>query len=188
MNDQVSEAAREILREPQRQSPIAVVFIIIRVIRGLGVSTIILAVLFLLNSTWIPGGIFLALPLLGGVAFVLGVISWLRYTFLVSGDELVVQKGVLSRQRLSIPLDRVQSVSLDQSFLHRPVGLVRVAVDTAGTAAAEFEIDAIPRPVAEAVEVLAAEYAPLRQASDVSTGDVVERDPSLPPPPPSSAG
>lgn len=184
MNNQVSEAAREILREPQRQSPIAVIFIIIRVIRGLGISTIILAVLFLLNSTWIPGGIFLALPLLGGVALVLGVISWLRYTFVVSGDELVVEKGVLSRQRLSIPLDRVQSVSLDQSFLHRPVGLVRVAVDTAGTAAAEFEIDAISRPVAEAVEVLAAEYAPLRQASDVSTGDEVERDPSLPPPPP----
>ena len=184
MNDQVTATAREILRIPQRQSPLAVVFIILRVIRGLGVSTIVLAVLFLLNSTGVPGGLLLALALLGGVAIAIGVISWMRYTFEVSGNELVVQKGVLSRQRLSIPLERVQSISLDQSFLHRPVGLVRVAVDTAGTATSEFEIDAIPRSVAQAVEVLAAEYAPLRQASDVSTGDVVERDPSLPPPPP----
>lgn len=184
MNEEVSEAARGILREPQRQPPLAVIFIILRVIRGFGISTIILTIVFLLNSTRIPGGILVALPMLAVVAVVLGVISWWRYTFVVSGDELVIEKGVLSRQRLSIPLDRVQSVSLDQSFLHRPVDLVRVSVDTAGTAAAEFEIDAISRTVAEAVKVLAAEYVPLRQTSEASTGDVVERDPSLPPPPP----
>ncbi len=88
---------------------------------------------------------------------VFSVVSWWRFTFVVVDDELVVTKGVLSVERLVIPLDRVQSVSIDQRLLHRLVGLVSASVDTAGSAGAEVEIAAIDVATAEALRRIASD-------------------------------
>lgn len=153
--DDDRRADRELLAQPSRQSPIAVVFIAWRFIRSLGFVQIAVALAFIFSGR---------LPLLGllagvGAAFVglaLMLLAWWRFVFSIQGDELVVAKGVIAVERLTIPLDRVQSVSIDQKFLHRPVGLVSVKVDTAGSSEAEFEIDAVARPVAEALQRLVA--------------------------------
>lgn len=106
----------------------------------------------------------LSLSLLGfGVtASVIGllvmVVAWWRFVFMVEGDELVVKKGIVNQERLTIPLDRVQSVAINQKFLNRLIGLVSASVDTAGSSDAEFEIDAIERPKAEALQRLVAGY------------------------------
>ncbi len=148
-------ADRAALAEPIRQSPIAVVFMALKFVRNLGVVQIGVAVVFIAS-----GRAPVALLLAGAAAAVLGlviaVLQWWRFTFVVQADELLVSKGVLAQERLTIPMDRVQSVSVEQKFLHRLVGLVSAAVDTAGSSTAEFEIDAIDRGRAEALQRLVA--------------------------------
>lgn len=147
---------RSLLARPMRQSPIALAFIAWRFVRRLGFSALLAAVVFLTR-----GGVGVALGVLAAVAatvlVVVSAFSWWRFTFVVTGDELVVTKGILSVQRVVIPLDRVQGVAIDQRLVHRIVGLVRVAVDTAGSSQAEFEIDAVERRHAEALRRLAAD-------------------------------
>ena len=145
-----------LLSQPQRQSPLAMLFLALRILRGVGLVNIGIAVVFLFNAP-IPGGVIVLVPVVGAVLFGLAALAWWRYTFVVVDDELRVTKGVLSEDRLTIPLDRVQSVSIDQDFIRRPIGLVRASLDTAGTDQAEFTIDAVDRSVAEALQRLSAE-------------------------------
>ncbi len=145
-------ADRQILSEPSRQSPLALVFIAWRFFRQF--QTIGIGAVVLLFTGRLSGPLLAAAIALAGIALVFSVLAWWRYVFQVEGDELVVSKGLLAVERLSIPLNRVQSASIEQKFLHRPVGLVSVAIDTAGSSDAEFEIDAIPRAKAEALQRL----------------------------------
>lgn len=146
---------RLLLGVKSRQSPVAVVFIAWRFLRNLGAVNLGLAAFFIFS------GRVSSLMLFGGigvvtVGLVFMVLTWWRFVFVVEGDELLVTKGVVAEERLAIPLDRIQSVSIDQKFLHRPIGLVSASVDTAGSAETEFTIDAVDRARAEALQRLAA--------------------------------
>ena len=140
------------LSVPQRQSLWAVAFLALRTLRSVGLVQLAIGVAFLfarVPSVWL----FMALIALVGVGLFLGAtLQWWRYTFAIVGGELKVERGVVRRQRLSIPLDRVQSVSLEQKLLHRIVSLVEISVDTAGTDEAEFVIDAVDHRVAETLQ------------------------------------
>lgn len=147
---------RAALSHPIRQSPIALVFIAWRFVRRLGVTAFLAAFIFVFNGGLALGtGAFAVIA--AGALLVFSVLSWWRFTFVVTGDELVVTRGVVSTERLVIPLDRVQSVGIDQRLAHRLVGLVSASVDTAGSNEVEFEIDAIDRPRAEALRRVAAD-------------------------------
>ena len=165
------------LTEPRRQSLWAVVLLAVRTLRQIGIVQLLLVV----------GAIFSRVPsllafaalavVLALVLFALAALQWWRYTFHVSDGELIVHRGVLQRQTLSVPLERVQSVSLEQKLLHRIVSLVQVSLDTAGTDDAEFVIDAVDQPVAAALQQVVANYR-LASTAEVVSGET--------PPPPES--
>ncbi len=140
----------------QRQSPLAVVLLAIRAVRRIGLVQLAIGIGFVASRS--PSLVILALIVaaLGLLVFTVAALQWWRYTFAVVDGELLVRRGVLSQQRLTIPLDRVQSVSLEEKLLHRPFSLVQAAVDTAGTDAAEFTIDAVAKPVALALQQMVA--------------------------------
>ncbi len=139
------------LTVPQRQSPLAIVFLGLRILRSLGIAQLVIIGLFVLQAP-LSGPVialpFIAILLLGA----LSALAWWRYTFMLLDGELVVTKGVLRVDRLTVPVDRIQSMGIDQRLLHRLTGLVTLTVDTAGSAEAEFSIDAIARPVAEELQ------------------------------------
>ena len=168
-----------LLAEPQRQSPLAVLFLALRTLRQIGIAQIVIAFVFLSRLPTLT--LLLVVPAVGLVILGFGVVAWWRYTFLVADGEIRVTKGVLSEDKLTVPLDRVQSVSIEQRFLHRLVGLVHVSVDTAGTSEAEFAIDAVDRNVAEAVQRLAAEG---RRTSTPSAEPTIDADGQIAPPAP----
>ncbi|MEM8705611.1 MAG: PH domain-containing protein [Actinomycetota bacterium] len=167
------------LSQPQRQSPLAVVFLAIRTLRQIGIAQLVIAVVFL--SRLGTAAIFVVAPLIGLGVLGFGAIAWWRFTFRLEDGEIRVTRGVLSEDRLSVPLERIQSVSLDQQFLHRILGLVQVSLDTAGTSEAEFTIDAVNREVADALARVAAERR-RTSAPPASEGD--DLDAPVPPPPP----
>ena len=131
------------LDEPQRQSPLAVVFLAARTIRQVGIFQVLLAAGFVISRSPSVVVLIFAALVVGALFFAVATLQWWRYTFVVSNGELRVDRGVLSRNTLTVPLDRVQSVSIEQKFLHRLVKLVEVSLDTAGTSNAEFTFDAV---------------------------------------------
>lgn len=164
------------LEVPQRQSPLAIVFLAIRVLRSFGIAQLAIAVLFLSRAPL--DGPLLAVPFIVITLFgVFSALSWWRYTFQLIDGELIVVKGVIGVDRLTVPVDRIQSLGIDQELLHRMTGLVKVSVDTAGSAEAEFSIDAIARPVAEELQRLAVTTTGNSTVPDASSVD------GAPPPP-----
>lgn len=60
-------------------------------------------------------------------------------------DEVVLERGLLSKERIELSLASVRSVRVYQSFLNRITGVGRITVFTAGDNP-EFEVDGIPEP------------------------------------------
>lgn len=155
---------RQLLSTPTRQSPVAVVFMALKFVRNLGAVNIVFF-LVVVGSGRLPFAL-LGIGVAASIALLAyTVAAWWRFVFTIEADELLVAKGVVAQERLTIPLDRVQSVSINQRFLHRLIGLVAVSVDTAGSSDAELEIDAVDRGRAEALQRLAAGH---RQATPPS--------------------
>ena len=154
------------LRQPQRQSTLAIVFIGLRIVGSIGLAQLAIAVLFLLRA---PAAVLVFLPFAMILLGALSVLAWWRFTFVLVDDELVVTKGILRVDRLTVPVDRIQSLAIDQQLLHRLTGLVKVVVDTAGSSEAEFTIDAISRSVAEEIQrqvILTRPAAPVNAGPD----------------------
>lgn len=61
----------------------------------------------------------------------IAIAQWWAFRFRVEGDDLVIDSGVLSRQRRVIPLARVQNIDLEQNPLERLVGVAELRLETA---------------------------------------------------------
>ncbi|MCC6315458.1 MAG: PH domain-containing protein [Thermomicrobiales bacterium] len=60
------------------------------------------------------------------------VLTWSGFELRRDGDRLLVQHGLLDRQRRSIPIDRLQGVSVREGPLRRPFGLAELRFESAG--------------------------------------------------------
>lgn len=91
-----------------------------------------------------------ALPIVLVGALVLGALPWLTTTWRVTESHLQRRSGILSRTTSTAPLDRIRSVDLEASLLHRVLGLAKVQVGT-GVDDDRITLDAIDRGRAEAL-------------------------------------
>jgi putative membrane protein len=66
----------------------------------------------------------------GAVAISLGVLRWFTTTYRITAAQIQVRKGMLRRQVISVSLDRVRTVDVSVSAMHRVLGLARVTVGT----------------------------------------------------------
>lgn len=89
-----------------------------------------------------------------GIPVSLGVVRYLTTTFRVTGARVELRRGLLQRHTLSTPLDRVRTVDLTASPIHRVLGLATVVIGT-GSAVTDDDdrlvLDALPRPDADAL-------------------------------------
>lgn len=65
-----------------------------------------------------------------GIAIGLGLLRWFTTSYRVVDGRIQVRRGVLRRELVSVSLDRVRTVDITASPLHRVLGLVRVNVGT----------------------------------------------------------
>lgn len=116
--------------------------------------------------------------LAGGLTIGVGALSWYMTTYAVTGETLEFRSGILNRQVRSIPLDRVQQVSIAEPVLARLVGMAVVQVAEA-SADGDIEIRFLRLDAATALsDQLRASRAAAR---DLPTGQ--PPDPEVPPPP-----
>lgn len=78
-----------------------------------------------------------------GIGVVVALIGWWRFTYRVAPGEIVIEQGVLKRERRVIPFDRVQDISIEQGLLYRLFGTARVRIETGGSGEDEGDLDAI---------------------------------------------
>ncbi|WP_337191287.1 PH domain-containing protein [Parapontixanthobacter aurantiacus] len=63
-------------------------------------------------------------------AMALAYLSWRRLTYRVGETDIRVTSGILSRQARSVPYERIQDVSVEQSLVPRLLGLVAIKFET----------------------------------------------------------
>jgi putative membrane protein len=89
--------------------------------------------------------------ILGASVLVLinAVLSYWYFRYQIVNEELVVKKGYLKKVRLTIPLDRIQSIQIKQNVLQQVLHLVTLEVDTAGAGKAEVKFIAIKEDISD---------------------------------------
>ncbi len=155
------------LHEPQRQSLVGVLVYIARNFRiVLSLFITVIAV-----GATNPKFFLYASFALGPLIVFLIVLAWYQYrnfTFHVSGEELIIHKGVFFKERVVIPADRIQSIQITENLFQRILGVVAVKVDTAGSKGSELSIKALEVSRAEMLKELLYEIKKI-EPPDVST-------------------
>lgn len=146
-------------QHPQRQSPKAIVLILLKYFRivvrqlwpvlliviinprsdkGIMIITIVMAVVF--------------------ISLIYSILAYTRYYFFIQNNELCVRSGVFRKTVLNVPFDRIQSVDFKRNVVHQFLNVVSVQVDTAGSKGSELELDAIDQSIAEELRDVILEY------------------------------
>lgn len=78
-------------------------------------------------------------------ALLLGIkwLAWRRFRYGVGSAEIMIESGVLSRNRRSIPFDRIQDVHIERTFLARLFGLAKVQIETGAGGKDEGLLDSV---------------------------------------------
>jgi putative membrane protein len=125
---------------------------------------------FLIGSSSGEGGWWHAAAV--GVPVLIGVARFLTTRYRITATQLELRRGLLSRSVLTAPLDRVRTVELTSSPIHRLLGLSRVEIGTGSAAKAgsdTLRLDSLPTGEARA----------LRSALIHNVGDAVETEASV---------
>ncbi|RDI14345.1 PH domain-containing protein [Flavobacterium sp. AG291] len=140
---------------PQRQSLIGVLIMFADTLQSA------IRALFPILIVWIikidqMNKIYLTIGILA-VFVLVAVIAYLKYinfTFYLDeeNEEFVIKRGIINKSRLGIPLDKIQQVNINQSFLQKIIGVHALEVDTAGTAQKEVTIKAITHDLAQSLK------------------------------------
>ncbi len=87
-----------------------------------------------------------ALYLAAGLGVILLAAKWLvwrRFKYGVGAAEIVIESGILHRNRRIIPFDRVQDVDIERTFLARLFGLAKVRIETGAGGKDEGLLDSV---------------------------------------------
>ena len=132
---------------PQRQSILAIIFIILKFLRAfVGQAWIIIIPIVMGRGRPSSSGLEtweLAIAGLGVFSTVWSVIAYFRFYYRLSDTELIIKKGILKKSDINVPYERIQSVNFKQNFLHQLLNVTEVAIDTAGSGEKEIQIDAL---------------------------------------------
>lgn len=143
--------------EKKRLHPISAVANFLKQLKELILPVIFL---FFLNRGETETGFLKWLPFLltGAILLFLlvsGIIKWLRFAYWLEDGELRIEYGLFVKKKRYIPFERIQSLNLTEGILHRPFGLVKVKIETAGSSdkkQAEAELTAISKSEAQELQ------------------------------------
>ena len=106
------------------------------VVQGLaGLRNVVLPIVAVYFSMRSMGSLAIIVAICAGIALIgIGTFSaflrWRKFTYQVNEEDIRVESGILSRTARSVPFERIQDVSLEQSLVPRLFGLVAVKFET----------------------------------------------------------
>ncbi|PKG23683.1 PH domain-containing protein [Niallia nealsonii] len=119
--------------EQKKLHPITILYNIFRQLKEIIFPVIAIFVFGGTSSKW---DFFYHVGLIVFSIFVLvgGVLSWFFFRYYLHQGELRIENGVFVKKKRFIPFERIQSIDFTEGILHRPFGLVKVKIETAGGA------------------------------------------------------
>ena len=158
--------------EPRRQHPLGVLILAVQFIWKFAQQVWPALVVGSFGDNVLKSGL-IGVSILIALSSAYAVVYYLRFKFSVEGEVLVVEKGVLRRERLQVPFERIQTIQLFQGPLQQVFRLTGVRVDTAGSSGSELQLVAIRKSEAAELQSI------LRQTGTVaSAAETSEADPS----------
>jgi putative membrane protein len=164
------------VREPQRLHPLT---LLLRV----GASLPALAVILLptLQNPSSENVVSVVLSILYGlVALPAIVLQYLRFSYRITPQQIVIQKGVLRRQNRSIPIERIQNIQIQQNLVARLIGLAKVTIETAGSSATEGSLEYVglsdAHEIRQAVRSFQHRSAPAADANEAAADEAEAPD------------
>lgn len=109
----------------------------------------------------------------GVIALLAGIFTWFVTRYRFTEEQLQLRTGLLSRRVLTAPLDRVRSVDIESSPLHRVLGLASVKVGT-GVDASRIELDGLTQE--QAAELRSFLLLRAREAQGATSASSVDGD------------
>lgn len=144
------------MNKPKRLHPVAALLKFIRSLRELAIPLVLFFFVGgrgedeLFDLLYIVGAFVLVIGML-----IYGIITWLRYTYVVEEGELRIEQGVLIRNKRFIPIEKIQTIDVTSGIIQRLFGLVKIQVETAGGGSeAEVVLSAITKEEAERLRSL----------------------------------
>lgn len=110
----------------------------------------------------------LALPLILLAAGAYEYLYWQNYEFYFEGDDLKINSGVITRNKLDIPVRRIQDLDTTQNIIHRILGITLVKVKTAGGDTSKASLKYLDEDQAEEVQRKLRELKNRRKKDEVS--------------------
>lgn len=166
-------------QQPQRQSPKAIVLILLKYIRIVVRQIWPILLIVLINPKSDKGLMIIFLVLAVTLLSLLySILAYTRYYFFIENHELCVRSGVFRKTVLNVPFDRIQSIDFKRNIVHQFLNVVSVQVDTAGSKGSELELDAIDHDRAVALREIVLAY---KRERHVSLPDQEGMPASMPP-------
>ena len=163
------------LSKPQRQSILGVAVIFFSNLRK--AFNFFLAVVFVNLGTKfriLSLGLEEWAYILSAVFLVISYLQFLKFTFYIKGDNFVIEKGVLSQEKINVPFARIQTVNTHQNIIQRILGVVGLKIDTAGSIQNEIQIPALSKKHAQQLR----EYLMERKYELKEEGEVLAEEES----------
>ena len=88
----------------------------------------------------------------GVIALVIGVLPWMFTRYRFTPEQLQLRTGLFNRRVLTAPLDRIRSVDIESTPIHRILGLAKVRVGT-GVDSSQIELDGLTQEQAAVLRV-----------------------------------
>lgn len=157
------------MSEARRQHPVAALSHMLNMIRD-NIITIVLV--------FFVGGQQSALPFFSiwgflgvlAVMLLIGVVSWWRFTYRVDEGELRIDRGLIVKQNLYIPRERIQVIDISAGVIERFFGLVSLNVQTA-SGAKNASISALTHEEAQRLRELLRPSTADREGSEEATSE-----------------
>jgi putative membrane protein len=110
-----------------------------------------------------------------------GIVKWKRFRYWFEEEELRIEYGLFVKKKRYIPFERIQSLNYTEGIFHRPFGLVKVKVETAGggpTKEADAELTAIRKEAAEQIkrEMMQAKNKQSAEIEEINIEEVIAQE------------
>lgn len=138
------------ISQPTRQSKKSILFYLFKNIKGLLFAG--LYAIFGVSSWSTMGWTAVGIIIFTVIALISPVLRYYFFTFHIHAGELVINDGFLFKQRKAIPIDRIQSINIQQNVLQRLLGISTLELETAGSSGKELEIPALEFAFAKALK------------------------------------
>ena len=117
---------------PQRQSTIAILLVILKTLkvlfRQIALPFFVFVVMGKKGSDY--GTYFVVfICSISFISMVYSIINHFRSFYYIANNELVVHSGILGKKKLSIPIERIQTINFEENLIHKLFHVKRLKID-----------------------------------------------------------